>query len=89
MPFAGKVISVHAFARAITATVTALFHKNDATMLTGDITPVAGSQTVGTLLAADTFAAGDELQLKITTNGSGLADDLGITLVVRPLLQDE
>lgn len=89
MPFAGKVLSVHAFARALAGTVTVDLQKNAATLLTGAITPTAGNQVAGVLLAADTFAAGDELQFKITTAAASTVDDAGMTVVVRPNLQNE
>ncbi|MFQ5493634.1 MAG: hypothetical protein ACE5DX_05765, partial [Candidatus Dojkabacteria bacterium] len=88
LPWAGKFLSAHVFCRAKSGTVTAKIHKNAATILTGDITPVAGAQTAGTLASTTTFAAGDELQLLVTTAGASTVDDLVATVILRPNLQD-
>lgn len=89
MPFAGKIVSVHGFARALSGTVSYDLQVNTTTALTGTITPSAGAQIAGTLIASPTFSAGDELRFLITTSGASTADDAGLTIVSRPNLQDE
>ncbi len=89
MPFAGTIESIYAFVRALTAAATVDIQVDGTTVLTGNITPVAGVQTAGTLIAAPTFSEGSEIQFLVTTDGSGLMDDLIATISVRPNLQDE
>ena len=90
--FAGKIHKVSCFATAVTATITVDVQIGGTTVLTGQITPVAGSETAGTLsstLSAIRFKSTDQIQVKYTTNGTGAATNLSVTVQVRPYPMNE
>lgn len=90
--FAGKIQKVSCFATAVTATITVDVQIGGTTVLTGQITPVAGTEVAGTLsstLSALRFKSTDQVQIKYTTNGSGAATNLSVTVQVRPYPMNE
>jgi hypothetical protein len=81
------VEDVQVFARVVVATAQVDVRKGAVSLLTGLITPVAGTPTVGTLVASvptRRFSPGDVLNLVLTTNGSGTITDLDVQLTLRP-----
>ena len=90
--FAGKIHKVSCFASSVTATISVDVQIGGTTVLTGQITPVAGSEVAGTLsstLSAIRFKSTDQIQVKYTTNGSGAATNLSVTVQVRPYPMNE
>lgn len=83
----GMITKVSVFATAVTATITVDVQIGGTTVLTGAITPVAGTETAGTLsstLSALRYKSTDQIQVKLTTNGSGAATNLVVRVQVRP-----
>lgn len=77
----GRVNGVWIWCRALTGTVTVDIWKNGATILNADVTPTAGNHVQGSLdLSKTGFAAGDELQLIITTGAASTVDDVSATI---------
>lgn len=90
---AGNIERVSVMATAVTATITVDVQVGGVTVLTGAITPVAGTETAGTLsatLSARRFKSTDQIQVKYTSNGSGAATNLVVSVQIRgfPYAQD-
>lgn len=90
-PFAGKIVSVHATAVAITdADDSARIDVKKATtsVLTGTINPTAGSYVAGTMKSDGTevFAAGDKIGVFVTTGGGDAITNMSVTVVMRALV---
>lgn len=84
--------SVQVFCRATAATATVDIKKGATSVLTGGIVPVAATVVEGALvalLATKLFAPGDQLNLVITTNGTGTITDLAVHIVMRPYPMSE
>lgn len=85
--FRFQIDKVSVMATAVTATITVDVQIGGVSVLTGQITPVAGTETAGTLTATLATLRGkstDQLQVKYTTNGSGAATNLVTTVQIRP-----
>lgn len=85
--FRGEVVKVEVWASAVTATISADVAIGSTSVLTAAVTPVAGTATAGTLATTRStrqFLATDQLNIKYTTNGSGAATNLKVTVWVRP-----
>lgn len=84
--FKFEVVAVHVWATAVTATISVNVKIGTTSVLTGAITPVAGTEVVGTLAASRLTRRGsatDALNVEYTTNGSGAATNLRVTVWVR------
>lgn len=83
-----QVVKVAAFAVTVTATITVDVQIGGVSVLTGPITPVAGTEVAGTLTStlANLRPSGtnNQLQVKLTTNGSGAATNLTVFVWIRP-----
>lgn len=84
----GRVIveDVQVFARGVVATASVDLKKGGTSILTGPVTPVAGTVVAGALVAADAtkrFGPGDQLNVVVTTNGTGTITDLAVNVRVR------
>lgn len=93
-PYAGKIVSIHAYAVAITdADDGARLDVKKATtsVLSATINPTAVTQVAGTLKTdgTATFAAGDKIGLFVTTGAGDAITNLSVTIVIRPLLGEE
>lgn len=89
----GKIEKVTVFASSVTATITVDVQVSGTTALTGQITPVAGTETAGTLVSnIDTLIVtpSEQIQVKYTSNGTGAATNLVVSIVLRayPTNQD-
>lgn len=85
--FNGQVEKVEVWASAVTATISADVAIGSTSVLASAITPVAATVTAGTLsstLTARRFTATDQLNIKYTTDGTGAATHLRVTVWVRP-----
>lgn len=85
--FPFTVASVQAWASGVTATASADVQIGGVSVLTGPITPVAATVTAGTLSSTKANVvggAGDTLQLKYTTNGTGVITNGTVTVWIRP-----
>lgn len=85
--FKFQVTKVSVFATAVTATITVDVQIGGVSVLTGAITPVAGSEVAGTLtstLASLRGSATGQVQVKYTSNGTGAATNLQVYVQVRP-----
>lgn len=85
--FKFEVVKVEVWASAVTATISAQVKIGTTSVLTGAVTPVAGTPTAGTLVSSRTSRRGsatDALNIEYTTNGSGAATNLRVTVWVRP-----
>lgn len=94
MPYAGKVVSVHAYAVAITDADDSArvdVKKGSTSILSATINPTQSANVAGTLKTDGTasFVVGDKLGLFVTTGGSDAITDLCVTMVVRPLASEE
>lgn len=82
-----QVTRVTVFATAVTANITVDVQIDGVSVLTGQITPVAGTEVVGTLVAATKTLRGSatsQLQVKYTTDGTGAATNLVARVQIRP-----
>lgn len=82
-----QIRKVSVFATAVTATITADVQIGGTTVLTGQITPVAGTETAGTLVSTPATLRGSssgQIQVKYTTNGTGAATNLVVRVQIRP-----
>ena len=82
-----QVTKVSAFSTAVTASVAVDVQLNGVSVLTGAITPVAGTEVAGTLVSTLASLRGkstDQIQIKLTTNGTGAATNLVVYVQVRP-----
>jgi hypothetical protein len=85
--FSGIVERIEDFARTVTSSITYNAYKGSTTLLTGNATPVAATRTdraLTTTLADTKFTSSDVLNIKITTDGTGAATNLLVTVWVRP-----
>lgn len=87
--FDGEITGVAAWTRATAATAQVDVQINGVSVLTGLLTPATGDvvPALGTLVAARAtrrFKAGDRVQVKCTTNGTGTFTDLHTQISVRP-----
>lgn len=97
-PYAMKgwqIENVQVFCTAIVATaqidVKAGVAGSTASVLTGLITPVAGTVVQGTLvasLAGRRFNLSDQLEVRATTNGTGTLTNVTVTVTIRPFPLD-
>lgn len=79
----GRVNSAFIYCRALTGTVTVDIQKNDATILSAVVTPVADAQTAGAIVRTSAaFASGDRFSVKVTTAATSTLDDLNVTLTL-------
>lgn len=82
-----QVTACSVFATGVTATLTVDVQIDGVSILTGQITPVAGSEVAGTLLSGVKSLRGSatsKLQVKYTTNGTGAAVNGVARVQVRP-----
>lgn len=83
-----QVTKVTVFATAVTATISVDVQIGGVSVLTGLVTPVAGTEVAGTLVATQATlrasSATSQLQVKLTTNGSGAATNLVVHVQLRP-----
>src|SRR6185312_1866590 len=85
--FKFQVIKVSVFATGVTATISADVQIGGTSVLTGAVTPVAGTETEGTLsgtLSKLRGSATSQLQVKYTTNGTGAGVNLMVSVQIRP-----
>lgn len=85
--FKFQVAKVSVFATAITATITVDVQIGGVSVLTGQITPVAGSEVAGTLvttLASLRGSATGQIQVKYTSGAAGAATNLNVKVQIRP-----
>lgn len=81
-----EVVSVKVWSTAITATITADVKIGATSVLTGAVTPVAGTEVSGALVASRTArrgSASDALNIEYTTNGTGAGTNLRVTVTYR------
>lgn len=80
------VENVQVFATAVAATASVDVLIGAVSVLTGAITPVAGTVVQGALAAVASRIGkpGDQLNCRVTTNGTGTITDLGVTVTIRP-----
>lgn len=84
--FKFEVERVEVWASAVTATISVDVKIGTVSVLTGVITPVAGAATLGTLVSVrDTKrgSATSQLNVEYTTNGTGAATNLRVTVWLR------
>jgi len=82
-----KVTGVKVFAVTVTATISVDVQIAGTSVLSSAVTPVAGTETAGTLsstVANLLGTASNQLQVKLTTNGSGAATNLSVMVYIRP-----
>ena len=85
-----QVTKVTVFATAVTATVTVDVQIGGVSVLTGQITPVAGSEVTGVLVSTQATlrgkasGAGSQLQVLYTSGAAGAASNLVVHVQVRP-----
>lgn len=82
-----EIVRVEAYATGVTATASVNVKIGTVTVLTGAITPVAGTATAGTLtttLANRRGSTTDALNLEYTTNGTGVITNGRVRVWVRP-----
>lgn len=75
------VEEVQVYCSAVAATATVNVKVAGTTILTGQVTPVAGSIVFGTLVSAVATQKGgatDEITVEVTTNGTGTITDLRV-----------
>lgn len=90
---AGKVVKVVVMATGVTATISVDVQIGGTSVLSSAITPVAGTETAGTLsstLANVRFKSTDQIQVKYTSDGTGAGVNLQVYVQVRgyPYAQD-
>jgi len=89
--FAFEVVKVEVMAVTVTATLSVDVQIGGATALNAAVTPVAATPTPGVLaatLAARRGSATEAIQLKYTSDGTGAATNLVVSVWVRPLPLD-
>lgn len=82
-----QITKVTVMATVVTATISVDVQIGGTTVLTGAITPVAGTETSGTLsstLSALRGTSTSQIQAKYTTNGSGASTNLVVRVQIRP-----
>lgn len=82
-----QITGVSVFATAVTATITVDVQIGGVSVLTGQITPVAGTEVIGTLVATQATlrgSASSQIQVKYTSNGTGAGTNLTVQVQVRP-----
>jgi hypothetical protein len=86
VPENASLVSVRVYCTATAATASVDVKKQGTTVLTGTVTPVAGSDVAGTLTGgAAALTAADVLTVLVTTNGSGTITDLQVVLEIETL----
>lgn len=88
--FAFEIVKIEAYASAVTAAITCMVKIGTANALSGAITPAAASTGIvqGSLhgtRANRRGAATDAINVHYTTDGSGAATNLRVTVWIRPL----
>lgn len=84
--YAFQIHRVAVMATAVTATITVDVQIGGTTVLTGAITPVAGTETAGTLsttLSARRGTSTSQIQVKYTSNGTGAGTNLSAYVTYR------
>ena len=77
----GRVRTAYVYCRAIAGTTTVDILKNNVSMLTAVVTPVADAQTAASLDFSKTaVAVGDRLSFEVTTAAASTLDDCNVTL---------
>lgn len=82
-----QVTRVSVFATGVTASLTIDVQIGGVSVLTGPVTPVAGTEVVGTLVASQATLRGtasSQLQVKYTTNGTGAGVNVVVRVQLRP-----
>jgi len=85
--FKFEVARVEVWASAVTATISVNVKVGATSVLTGAVTPVAGSVVPGTLATSRLTRRGsatDQLNIEYTTNGTGAGTNLRVTVWLRP-----
>lgn len=85
--FKFEVVRHEVWASGVTATISTDVKIGTRSVLTGAVTPVAGTATKGTLAASRLTRRGsatDQINFEYTTNGTGAAVNLKVTVWVRP-----
>jgi hypothetical protein len=86
VPENASLVSVRVYCTATAATASVDVKNQGATVLTGVVTPVAGSDVAGALTGgAAALTAADVLTVLVTTNGSGTITDLQVVLEIETL----
>jgi len=86
VPENASLVSVRVYCTATAATASVDVKNQGATVLTGVVTPVAGSDEAGTLTGgAAALTAGNVITVLVTTNGSGTITDLSVRLEIETL----
>lgn len=82
-----EVVGVEVYSRTVTAAITVDVRINATSVLTAQVTPVAGSVVQGTLVPTRSGRRSnlvtDTLDITLTTNASGAAVDLNVTVWIR------
>lgn len=84
--FRFEITAVEVFCRATVATASVDVQINGTTVLTGLVTPVAGSLVAGTLVTTRATRRGtsaNPIQVKVTTNGTGTITGLMVNVTYR------
>lgn len=84
--YAFEVEKVEVWASGVTATITADVKIGTTSVLTGAVTPVAGTATAGTLTTSRATRRGtrtSQLNFEYTTNGTGVGTNMKVTAWVR------
>jgi len=92
-PFSGEIVSVHAYAVAITDSDDGAridVKKDTTSVLSATINPTAATLVAGTLKTNGTeeFVAGDKIGVFVTTGAGDSITDLSVTVVIRPYTAD-
>lgn len=86
VPENSSLVSVRVYCTATAATASVDVKNQGTTVLTGVVTPVAGSDVAGTLTGgAAALTAADVLTVLVTTNGTGTITDLQVVLEIETL----
>jgi hypothetical protein len=84
--FRFQIESVKVFAETVTATISVNVKIGTTSVLTGAITPVAGTDTSGTLVSTVASRRGTSSQainVHVTTNGTGAARNITVEVTLR------
>ena len=93
VPHGFEVIAVDAWGKTVTATAQVDVTVNGTSILTALLTPATGatapaSGSLVTTRSARRGAAGSEVAVKVTTNGTGAFGDLDVRVWIRPFPQN-
>ena len=86
--FSFRVVKVSVFAETVTATISVDVQIGGTSVLASAITPVAGTETAGTISATNANQIGGssaQLQFKYTSNGTGAATGCVANVWIVPL----